>query len=152
MRADADLPWYYTQAAGDAGLRSPLGSQLELMQAQQLVDGRTVDAGQIEEAALDRVGIGRRIRRIEATLGRLEPHQVAVLRLHYTGGSLPFAVDPAAALLPLCQRWTALGGPYPQDLRGALHGATEAQRKAIAVDADRAVTQAMEAYEETSHE
>lgn len=147
MRADFDLPWYFTQAAGDMGLRSPLGAQLELMRARQLVDGRTVDASIIEDQAHKRLVHSARIRRIEATLALVAPHHVAALRLHYSGPSWPFGVDPAATLLPWSESVTGPGGSHPQDLRGALHEAPEGIRVMVRRWADDLVAEAMAAYE-----
>lgn len=150
-RADADLPWYFgsgpQSAMGECGLRSPLGAQLELMQSGQLCDGRTVDASALEEAMHRRIGTGDRISRIQAALRGLSSHDVAVLRLHYGGGSLPYGVDPVAALLPACAALVANGGEHPQDLRGALHDLPERERWAIRAEADRMVAVAIEAYE-----
>lgn len=151
MRADADLPWYWgtgaSTAAGDAGLRSPLGGQLEVLKA-GIIGPRQVDASHAEESTIDRVGMGKRMRRIEACLRAMEsPRLVEVLRRHYSGRSLPFGLSPAAVVLPICVRWVSPSGTHPQDLRGALHAATERQRRQVRADGDALVAKALGAYE-----
>lgn len=151
MRADADLPWYWgtgaSTADGDAGLRSVLGGQLAILAA-GIIGPRQVDASQAEDAMLDRIGLGQRVRRIEARLRLLRPLHVVALHLHYSGRTLPYGVDAAAALLPRCVAMVDVRGAHPQDLRGALHAATEAVRRAVRADSDRLVLGAQEAYEQ----
>lgn len=150
-RADSDLPWFFGSApqswAGDAGLRSALGGQLEAVRSEKLASG-TVNASQIEDDVHRRLGAATRARAIEARLAQLSDVQVATLRWHYGEGSLPYGVDRSACLLGRVRRLCSAGGVVPQEvLRAALLEASTEEREAIAAEADRLVVGAREAYD-----
>lgn len=97
---------------------------------------------------LDRLGAAARAGRITARLRQLSTLQVDILRRHYGTGSLPFGVDPCASLLARARRLCGVVGAVGAEvLRAGLLGASEAERTALAVEADALVEQARSAYD-----
>jgi hypothetical protein len=116
MRADADLPWYFGSGAstwaGDAGLRSSLGGQLEaarqfkapdVTNAPWMAKGsqpHVVDASRAEDDMHQRMGAAWFVRRVRTRLACLTSVQAQALALHYDEKtSLPYSIDASAVLL-----------------------------------------------------
>jgi hypothetical protein len=101
--ADVDLPWYFgsgpSTAAGDAGLKSPLGGQLDALRAGIPRDRTAVDSSRSEDEAIGRLGMGERYRVIEERLGQLQRIDVDILRAHYVDKPMPFMISGAAPLV-----------------------------------------------------
>jgi len=101
--ADVDLPWYFgsgpSTAAGDAGLKSPLGGQLDALRAGIPRDRTAVDSSRSEDEAIGRLGMGERYRVIEERLGQLQRIDVDILRAHYVDKPLPHMISGAAPLV-----------------------------------------------------
>lgn len=101
--ADVDLPWFFgsgpSTAAGDAGLKSPLGAQLDALRAGVQHDRTVVDSSRSEDEAIGRLGMGERYRVIEERLGQLERIDVDILRAHYVDKPLPYMISGAAPLV-----------------------------------------------------
>ena len=101
--ADLDLPWYFGSgprtAAGDAGLRSPLGAQLDALRTGVRHDRATVDSSRSEDEAIGRLGLGERMRVIEERLRQLDRIDVDILRAHYVERPLPHMISGAAPLV-----------------------------------------------------
>ncbi len=104
------LPWYFGSAssghsaAGDAGLRSSLGGQIDALKASRtfrgggILEDRAVDSGRIEDAVHQRLDDCDRIARVRARLSACTPDDQAVLRLHFGTSALAFAVSGVALL------------------------------------------------------
>jgi hypothetical protein len=158
VRADVDLPWYWGFAArswaGEAGLRSPLGAQLEAIRSGLHLEHGAADSWRALEEADKRRAAVRHARTIEGRLSRLTAVQREVLHLHYDPHvTLPFEVDGAACLLKasrsLCgEPLGGVGRVAAEVLRKALHGATPQQRERIATQAAELVATARTVYEE----
>lgn len=142
MRADADLPWYFGSGAstwaGDAGLRSPMGGQLEAARQVKRVDvewppwmtkgqqPHAVDVSAAEDRMLESTAAAFRARRIALRLACLSRIQYLALTLHYDETcSLPFGIDASAVLLASARRLVL--GPqireHYHEARGALRRA-----------------------------
>ncbi len=154
MRADVDLPWYWGFAArtlaGDSGLRSPLGGQLEAIRTGLHAAEHCVDSSRATDDMLRRIDTGRTGCTVAARLGQLTHVHQAALKLHYDPHmTLPYSVDACATLLALSRALTAPDAPDMLTLRKALQGATAARREAIAQQATALVRSAKDAYEAT---
>lgn len=169
MRADVDLPWYWGTGpstwAGDAGLRSSLGPQIDHLLAGQLSAEarrqpgrgvwrarpqqiRAVDSSQAEDAQIERLAAAERAGLVEARLRQLGRGHVLVLELHYLGGSLPYSVDPACRALVALRRLVGCPGyPTTTQARKALLSASVEARERISAAAIALVVEAKGAYE-----
>ncbi len=134
-RAALALPWYFGQgastAAGDAGLRSSLGGQIEALRASQLEGGggmlesRAVDSSDIEDAMHQRLEAGGRMARVAERLAGCSDAHVTVLRLAFGTAPLAFGVSGCAVLTASAAK---LVGAEPQ--RATLNAALRAAHKA----------------------
>lgn len=113
--ASNDLPWYFgsgpTSFAGDCGLKSNFGSMIEANKAATVIhasDARPWMAKakaeahspfDAEDEMADRLQAVFYARRIKARLDQLTPITVAILRLAFSGTSLPDGIDAAACVL-----------------------------------------------------
>jgi hypothetical protein len=150
--ADVHLPWFWGFAArnwaGEAGLRSPLGAQLEAVREGVHLEHGAADSWRAIEQADRRVSAARLARSIEARLARLTVVQCQALRLHYDPrATLPFEVDAAAVLLAASRALVDGTACDLPSLRKALLGASPAKREAVAKQASELVRVAREAYE-----
>lgn len=104
MSAIADLLWYWTSWAGEAGLRSSAGPALdrarETYESEAPMEPGAVNSSASEDDMIRRLGGAAHARRIERRLRALPSMTVQILRLHILGGSLPHGVDASAVLLP----------------------------------------------------
>lgn len=165
--ADNDCPWYFGSGSWSFGgdlLRSPLGGQLERMKQRQKLGGgfvpneqANINVNVVEDAMLNSLdGLGR-ASQVRDRLAQLTPTLVAALRLHYSGKSLPYSVDPAAALLKRARRLCGVPDGKdaviaPEVLRAVLMKTDEAERAALAKEADALVAGARDAYDRTHAE
>lgn len=109
----------------------------------------SVDVSAVEEGMIDRLSAGALASEVEARLACLSALHVRALRLHYSGQSLPFDVDPAAVLLAAARLACGTVEEAPQALmRGALARFQEADRATLARDAKALVKAAQVAYED----
>lgn len=160
MRADVDLPWFYgtgsSTAAGDAGLRSSLGGQVARLAASQLSDaaraaardydgwqkrsgeGHGVDASQIEDDAIKRLGTGHHLAEVSARLAAVADEHRDALALHYGHRSLVFGVSAAALL-------TELGRRHGMALADVLRDAVKARKPAVLVELETETGKLVEA-------
>lgn len=151
-RADVDLPWFWGFAAktwqGEAGLRSPLGGQLDAVRSGVHLEHGSADSWHAIEQAHRRVSAVKHARAIEARLARLTAVQVQALRLHYDPkATLPFEVDAAAVLLAASRVLVGAGRVGLVEMRKALHAAPTHRREQIAEQAKALVAVAKGAYE-----
>lgn len=156
-QADVDLPWFWgfgpKNWQGEAGLRSPLGAQLDAVRSGVHLEHGAADSWRAIEAADRRVSAVRHARAIEARLARLTAVQVQALRLHYDDhATLPFEVDACAVLLAASRVLVGSGRVGLAEMRKALHGAPAAKREAIAEQARDLWRAAVAAYEATGTE
>lgn len=117
--AEADLRWYFGQgastAAGDMGLRSSLGSQLEAMHAGIFANPVVnVDAIEMRMArGVDAVG---RMRLVEQALGGLSPIYQKAIRLAFGGRDMRPGVSSVVRLTAEARKATAaIVGRAPTD-------------------------------------
>lgn len=112
--AEADLRWYYgngaSTAAGDMGLRSSLGSQLEAMHA-GISANPTVDVDSIERKMAHGVDAAARMRVIARAIGRLTETYQRVLRQAFSEREMRPGVSHVVVLTSEARRatMTALG-------------------------------------------
>lgn len=106
-----------------------------------------VDVSSSEDAMIDRMVSAPLASEIEARLGVLSDLHVRVLRMHYSGESLPFELDPAAVLLDAARRACKPVGASLGALREVLKKLPTAEREAMSDDAKALVKVAQEAYE-----
>lgn len=153
-RADVELPWYWGFAAktaqGDAGLRSPLGAQLEAVRSGVHLE-HCVDSSRAEDSMLRSLGGASLGRTVARRLAVQRPLHVSALRLHYDPRvSLPYGVDGCATLLTACRVLCAPDGPPTHAAaRKALLATSPARREAIASQAADLVAIARLAYDST---
>ncbi len=105
--SEAELAWYFgfyqdgstpgATAAGDVGLKSPLGAQLDAVREERIDGQRIVDSGRADEqmarAATKAIEIGN----VEQALGGLTDAERLVLR--YTFGSKPVRTGVSRVVL-----------------------------------------------------
>lgn len=114
--AEVELRWYYgtgpSTAAGDMGLRSPMGAQLEIAESSKVVSSEekaaagtlgasrayAVDFKAAEDRMLDGLGAARRVRGIEHRLRQLKKFDRRVLRLEYGGPRMVYELTPVVVL------------------------------------------------------
>lgn len=102
----ADLSWFFGTGAstwaGDAGLRSSMGSQVAVLE----MGGHAgmVDASASEDMLISRLGSAHAARRIEARLRSLPADTVQVLRIHFSLTATPCGVETCAIVLPSARR------------------------------------------------
>lgn len=101
--ADVDLPWFFgtgpQTAQGDAGLRSPLGPQLDALRSGVQREHTAADASRSEDEAIGRLGVAERYATIEARLRMVPTSDAEVLRVHYSERPLPYAISAAATIV-----------------------------------------------------
>ncbi len=134
-----DLTWWFGSWKGDAGLRSSFGAQLA--RAREAASGplefTAIDSSHAEDAMIKRLGSAHSAGRIGRRFAQLDGFQQEVLRLHFTGGSLPFGVDVSAILLPAARRLVVA-----DRFRSARHWLAEARVKKKTGTISDEVTQA----------
>lgn len=114
--AEAELRWYFgtgpSSAAGDMGLRSPFGAQLEIAAASRAASGAersacgalgasrgySVDFKAAEDRLLDGLGAARRVRGVEHRLRQLNDLERRVLRLEFGGPRMAHELSPVVVL------------------------------------------------------
>lgn len=119
--AEAELRWYFgtgpSSAAGDMGLRSPLGAQLEIAKASKIASGvgraaggtlgasrgYAVDFKAAEDRVLDGLGAARRVRAVEHRLRQLNDLERRVLRLEFGGPRMVHELSPVVVLTSAAQ-------------------------------------------------
>lgn len=154
MKADSDLPWYFglgpSTAAGDMGLRSSFGTQLDMARA-GVSNGSTITQDSAETDMHRRLGAAHLHHEITARLERLSDLHRVVLSLHYGGRPIVDRLSGAAVLTPEAALLTLL----PVATRDALCGAVRASLKArdgrwlaVEVAANELVRAAVGAYED----
>lgn len=109
--AEADLRWYYgngaSTAAGDMGLRSSLGSQLEAMHA-GISASPTVDLDSIERKMAGGVDAAARMRIIERALSPLTALYQTVLRMAFSEREMRPGVSHVVVVTSEARRATAI--------------------------------------------
>lgn len=152
--AEADLRWYWGTGsatwAGDAGLRSPLGGQLDVLRAGMVSQHQSVDASQAEDLMHHRMGAAARAREIEGRLRSIPDALARLLRRHYTEKALPYDISPTANRTPTARRICPSG--RVEELRSAIRSADQATLAALISESERAVRAAVLAYETSSVE
>lgn len=149
--AEADLRWYWGTGAstwaGDAGLRSPLGGQLEVLRAGMVSQSQAVDASQAEDLMHNRMGAAARAREIELRLRSIPAELARLLRRHFTERALPYDISPTANRTPTAKRLCPSG--RVEQLRSAIRSADQATLAALISESERSVRAAVLAYEAT---
>lgn len=162
--------------SGDAGLRSTLGSQLEHVKGsrpskaanrearempeevrerlkrwqKRLGTASTFSVSAIEDDLHKRISFGGSsdAARISSKLSALTSIQVRALQLHFSGKSLPYAIDPCAVLLVAAKRLCGIEvEPFASQLRRALMKAKPDQIEQLEHAATELFTEAVQAYE-----
>lgn len=152
--AEADLTWYWGVGpdswAGDAGLRSNLGAQLEAIAA-GINAVPTPDSNASEDAMIDRMLFAARATDIEARLRLLSAADVLVLRVHFTGRGLTFGISSAAVFT---EQAKAMCGKLPaiEELRAELMKLKNAKHPTVTTlerETVRLVREATDRYDST---
>lgn len=154
-RADLELPWYFgtgpSTAAGDSGLRSPLGGQLEAIASGTLAE-YTIDAARTEDEMIRRIQTGGNVGDVRARLAELSHLDQQVLRLHYGTPALACNVTGAAVLASLAQRMTSSRSVTREALSAAIRASNRDRSSTrvteIEVEALGLVKAAVQRYEQ----
>jgi hypothetical protein len=153
--AELDLPWYFgtgpATAAGDAGLKSSLGSQLDAMRAGISHDA-VVDSDRAEVDMIRRLGTAHRLDAIRRRLAALDGFTVRVLRLHYSERPMAAGVSPAAVLCGEAERLCAPAMVTRERLNAIVRASLRERNglwRALMVESATLVGEARAAYDAT---
>lgn len=153
---DVDLRWYWGVGpdtwAGDAGLKSNFGAQLEAA-ASGVWFVPVADASDAEDAMINRLQFAARATDIEARLRQLSRRDVRILETHICGKGLTFSISSAATFTVQAETMCGLGrSPAPEELRAELLKLKTAKHPAVVAlerETSALVKESMDRYDST---